>query len=70
MRYSQTLFTNHLIRVKEDINIKIDKDKLRLYIDGDELIKIKDGLNKEEVISAIVREYPTWDQLELEVEYL
>lgn len=63
---------NELMRkfkIKGD-RIDIDSDKLRMYIDGNVLFKIKDKLDRDELMPAIVREYPTWDQLELDVDFL
>lgn len=68
----------NLEKIKQDLEEKfrvnnkifVDKDKLRLLI-SKKLVQIhKKRIKEQELVPAIVEEYPTEDALELEVEFL
>jgi len=48
----------------------VDKEKLRILIDVKVLKRIKSFLGRNNLIGAIVEEYPTHDQTEIEIEFL
>ncbi len=67
---------NHLIiKIKnklkfDDKGLIIDKNKLRILLSKNNIIKNKNMLIKMGLVPAIVVEYPTADQFEVEIEFL
>ena len=50
--------------------IDIDEDKLRILIDSKVLIQLNERIKEKNLVTAIVEEYPTHDQLEISVDFL
>jgi len=50
--------------------IEIDDKKLRILTSKKIIKKIANQIKEKELIAAIVKEYPTWDQLEVDVQML
>jgi hypothetical protein len=62
-----------LEEAKKKINlkeIKIDERKSRLLLSKKNVIKFSDKIKKLGYIPAVVEEYPTWDSLEIDVNFI
>jgi len=60
-------------KIKKELNLNeivIDENKLRILLSGNNAIKNKVKLLEMGLLAAIVKEYPTADQFEVEVEFL
>lgn len=60
--------------LKKEFNIPekligIDDKKLRILTSPEVALRLKNELKQKKLIAAIVKEYPTWDQTEIEVEF-
>ena len=64
---------NKLKNIKDKLNIKdikIDERKLRLLTSLRNLKLLKNKIKEMNLVSAKVEESPTWDQFEIEIEFL
>ncbi len=64
-----------LLSIKERLNLKdediiLDENKLRILLAKRKAIQSKKEIMDLSLIPAVVKEYPTADQLEIEVEFL
>lgn len=71
----QKNMVKRLEKKKKDISkkikeTKIDKRKMRIITDQKKLRKNKDYLKEKGLIPAIVEEYPTYDSIEVEINFL
>ncbi len=60
-------------RMKKELNLKhvwVDEAKPRILLPKKHVLKLKKEFLKMGLVPAVVREYPTADQLEIEVEFL
>jgi pyruvate formate-lyase activating enzyme-like uncharacterized protein len=72
-------FSKKLKKIKEELSeefripknfIDIDENKLRILIDLKILMQLKQKIKDKKLVPAVVEEYPTHDQLELNVDFL
>jgi pyruvate formate-lyase activating enzyme-like uncharacterized protein len=62
-----------LKRIMESLNLKnaeLDQRKCRILMHPEDIEKLSEALKKKGLVPAIVEEYPTWDALEVEIEFL